>query len=83
MLKSLQSIARDPDAPVDYWRVIKKNGDLIAALPGGVDNQAKRLTEAGFELDRFRNTPQVSEFRCEAVPGRLSCPRPMNWSRRG
>jgi len=59
-LKSLQSVAANGEA--DYWRVIKKNGDLIAALPGGVDNQAKLLINAGFDIDRSRKTPRVSGF---------------------
>jgi len=62
MLKSLQSLARDEASNVQYWRVIKKNGDLIAALPGGVDNQSTRLVSAGFDVDRDRKPPRVIGF---------------------
>ena len=62
MLRSLQSLARDEASNVQYWRVIKKNGDLIAALPGGVDNQSTRLVSAGFDVDRDRKPPRVIGF---------------------
>ena len=34
-----------------YWRVIKKDGQLIAQLPGGIGNQANKLIDEGIELD--------------------------------
>jgi len=69
MLKSLQSIARDEAANVQYWRVIKKNGDLIAALPGGVDNQSARLVSAGFDVDSERKPPRVIGFASRLFEG--------------
>jgi hypothetical protein len=69
MLKSLQALARDETSNVEFWRVIKKNGDLIAALPGGIDNQSVRLVSAGFDVDRDRQPPRVTGFASRLFEG--------------
>ena len=66
--KALQAVARDPDAKVAYWRVVKANGGLINRFPGGAEGQAERLRKEGFILDRKGKTPKVANFRESLVP---------------
>ena len=59
--KALQAIAND-DKKTAYWRVVKKKGELIAKLPGGVKNQAALLEKEGFTIDSKGKTPKVLNF---------------------
>ena len=61
--KALQSLAHDSSETVAYWRVINKNGGLIARYPGGVEGHAARLREEGFTIDTKGKSPQVKNFR--------------------
>lgn len=60
--KALQAIAHDPSKRVAYWRVINKNGSLIAKFPGGVEGHAELLRREGFTIDTNGKAPRVKEF---------------------
>lgn len=61
--KALQALAHEGSKPVAYWRVINKNGGLIARYPGGVEGHAARLREEGFTIDSNGEAPKVKNFR--------------------
>src|SRR5579859_513831 len=42
---ALREIARDKSRNVAYWRVIRKNGELIALFPDGVEGHATHLEQ--------------------------------------
>lgn len=60
--KALQAIAHDANSTVAYWRVVNKNGGLIAKYPGGVAGHAVRLQEEGFTIDAQGKAPKVKDF---------------------
>lgn len=60
--KALQAIANDANSTVPYWRVINKNGGLIAKYPGGVAGHATRLREEGFTIDTKGKAPKIKNF---------------------
>jgi alkylated DNA nucleotide flippase Atl1 len=61
--KALQAIANDPASEVPFWRVVKKNGELMSYYPGGVASQAARLVAEGLVIDQNRKTPRVENLR--------------------
>lgn len=66
--KALQQIAGDPGWHQSaYWRVIKPNGELIAAFPGGLEGQAVRLEAEGFVVSSEGKTPRVVGFKDHLV----------------
>ncbi|GCE24198.1 MGMT family protein [Dictyobacter kobayashii] len=65
--KALETIANNPNKNVAYWRVIKKNGELMARFPGGVEGQAAHLKDEGFTIDAGGNKPKVEKFRDSLV----------------
>ena len=64
--KALRAIAED-SGKVAYWRVIKKNGELIAYFPGGVEGHAARLRQEGFTIDTKGKAPRVKDFKASLV----------------
>ena len=60
--KALQILANE-DEPISYWRVIKKNGELIAKFPNGVDGHAALLEKEGFQIDYSKKVPVVVDFK--------------------
>lgn len=60
--KSLKALARDTTHPVAYWRVLKKNGELMTYFPGGAQAQADHLKQEGFTIDAEGKKPKVSHF---------------------
>ena len=60
--KALQSIAHNPNSRVAYWRVIKKNGELMASYPGGLESHAALLREEGFSIDTEGKHPKIKAF---------------------
>ena len=60
--KSLLAVARDEEHEVAYWRVINKNGTLIAQFPGGTEDQAARLQAEGFAIHTTGKAPKVAKF---------------------
>ncbi len=61
--KALQAIAQDSSTQVAYWRVIKKNGELLPYFPGGLQGHATLLMQEGFTLETRGNVPKVKHFR--------------------
>lgn len=60
--KALQAIANDDLDDIPFWRVINKNGGLIAKYPGGVEAQAAQLRQEGFDIDASAKKPRVKDF---------------------
>lgn len=60
--KSLKAVARDADNQVAYWRVVKKNGELFASFPGGLEGHAALLREEGFTIDTEGKQPKIKAF---------------------
>jgi alkylated DNA nucleotide flippase Atl1 len=61
--KALQAIAKDSSGNLAFWRVVKKNGELMAIYPGGVAAQAEQLTQQGFEIDSTGKKPKVLNLK--------------------
>lgn len=60
--KALQSVARESNKQVAYWRMIKKNGELIADFPDGVEGHAALLRKEGFTIEAKGKVPRVKAF---------------------
>ena len=43
-----------------YWRVVHDDGSLLDKLPGGVEAQARRLTDEGVDVLFLGKTPRVT-----------------------
>jgi alkylated DNA nucleotide flippase Atl1 len=65
--KALQAIAKDSSGNLAFWRVVKKNGELMAIYPGGVAVQAEQLTQQGFEIDSTAKKPKVLNLKANLV----------------
>lgn len=63
----LRVLANDSSKSVPYWRVLKKNGDLLAYFPGGVTGHAERLREEGFTVDTTGKSPKVKRVAVHLV----------------
>ena len=61
--KALQAIANNSSKNVAYWRIVNKNGGLIAKFPGGVEGHAALLRQEGYTIDTKGKIPKVKEFR--------------------
>ena len=61
--QALQALANDPGKNVTYWRVIKKNGEMIASFPGGSHGHAALLRNEGFTTDVSGAKPKVINFK--------------------
>lgn len=61
--KALQAIANNSSKNVAYWRIVNKNGGLIAKFPGGVEGHAALLRQEGYTIDTKGKIPKVNEFR--------------------
>lgn len=62
--KALQLIAQQP-RPACYWRVIKKNGELMSKYPGGVEGHAALLKKEGFKIDSSGKKPLVVDYKAK------------------
>jgi len=60
---ALKSIANDANQNVPYWRVVKKNGELISYFPGGLEGHADLLRQEGFTIDTKGKVPKVKNYR--------------------
>jgi hypothetical protein len=65
--RSLQALANDSTLKVAYWRVVNKNGGLIARFPGGAAGHAAHLKDEGFSIDTQAKTPKVKQFKDSLV----------------
>ena len=61
--KALQALAQDGNQATPYWRVIKKNGELLSYFPGGVEGQAECLRKEGFTIDTTGKVPKVQRVK--------------------
>lgn len=60
--KALETIAHNSSNEVAYWRVINKNGELIASFPGGREGHAALLRKEGFTIDTEGKHPRIKAF---------------------
>lgn len=60
--KALQTVAHNSSNQVAYWRVIKKNGELITSFPGGLEGHAALLRKEGFTIDTKGKQPKIKAF---------------------
>jgi hypothetical protein len=60
--KALQAIANNAYYKVAYWRVVKKNGELISTYSGGWITHAALLKQDGFAIDIKGKVPRVKNF---------------------
>jgi hypothetical protein len=60
--KALQAIAQDANQKVAYWRVVKKNGELISTYAGGLNVHAALLKQDGFAIEATGKAPKVQDF---------------------
>jgi hypothetical protein len=63
----LRALANDSTKTIPYWRVVKKNGDLLAYFPDGVEGHATRLREEGFTVDTTGKSPRVKKVTANLV----------------
>lgn len=59
--KALQSLARDGNDSSNWWRVLRKTGEVLAGFPEGGAAQIRLLGAAGYKLDRSGKTSRVME----------------------
>lgn len=50
------------DEVVPYWRVIKKNGELLPQFPGSLEGHAELLEKDGFTIDRSGKKPKLADY---------------------
>ncbi len=65
--RSLQALAHNSNTNVAYWRVVNKNGGLIARFPGGAAAHADHLRDEGFSIDIQAKVPKVKQFKDSLV----------------
>jgi 6-O-methylguanine DNA methyltransferase, DNA binding domain len=63
----LRALANDASKTLPYWRVLKKNGDLLAYFPGGVFGHAAQLRQEGFIVDITGKIPKVKQVVAHLV----------------
>jgi hypothetical protein len=65
--KALQAIAHTIDPQAPYWRVVKKNGELMNYFPGGVKSHAALLAQEGVAIDSNGKKPKVAAIKDNLV----------------
>ena len=60
--KALVILSKEPKS-VCYWRVVKKNGELLAKYPKGVEGHASLLKKEGFTIDLKKTKPVVIDYK--------------------
>ena len=66
-LKALQMLARQEPRTAACWRVVKKNGELISALPGGSEKQAEALIGEGHSISDAGKNRRVENFDSKRI----------------
>ena len=56
------SILSKEDTPISYWRVVKKNGELLKNIPGGAEAHGFLLAKEGHEIDTRKKSPRLMDF---------------------
>lgn len=59
-LAAIESVTKNTDLP--YWRVVKKNGELIRKLPNGIEAQAAILMKEGHTILSSSKSKSVEDF---------------------
>ena len=59
-LAATESLAKNTHLP--YWRVLKKNGDLIQKLPNGIEGHAANLMKEGHKIVSTSKSKGVENF---------------------
>ncbi len=59
-LAASESVAKNTQLP--YWRVLKKNGELIRKLPNGVEGQAANLMNEGHKIISMNKSKGFKDF---------------------
>ena len=67
--RALMAIAQDPEATAPYWRVVMGSGEMIAAYPGGVTQQALHLRSEGVTI-----ADKAGKNRVVNIMDRLAAP---------
>jgi hypothetical protein len=57
-IKALK-LAIDTNDTFCYWRIFKKNGQLVSQFPGGIEGHAAKLSLDGIELDEGKKNITV------------------------
>jgi len=60
--KALKILSTE-ESSICYWRVIKKEGELISQFPDGVKGHAELLEKEGIEIDFSKNKPVVKDYQ--------------------
>lgn len=55
-----ESVAKNTHLP--YWRVLKKNGELIRKLPNGIEGHAANLIKEGHKIVSTSKSKGVEDF---------------------
>lgn len=61
-LAAAESVIKN--APLPYWRVLKKNSELIRKLPNGIEGHAASLMKEGHKIASTSKSKCVEEFEC-------------------
>lgn len=69
--RSMLEAIRYAGSNIPYWRIVKKNGELMASLPDGVQMQAQRLSAEGFVVDHSAKVPRVRDLPASLM--KLDC----------
>ncbi len=61
--KALQAIARDSSSQTAFWRVVKKNGELMSVFPGGLEAHVASLKTQGFSIDSSGKKQKIENLK--------------------
>ena len=59
-LAATESVAKNTRLP--YWRVLKKNGELIRKLPNGIEGHAANLVKEGHKIVSTSKSKALKDF---------------------
>jgi alkylated DNA nucleotide flippase Atl1 len=68
--QALRAIASQSDA-VPFWRLVRKNGDMLKYLPGGAASQAALLEKESVPTEQTASSQKVKKLKEYLVP--LKC----------
>lgn len=61
--QALKQIANSTDTRAAFWRVVRRNGELIPYFPGGVEAHSALLQEEGFAIEEGEKVRRVKNFK--------------------
>lgn len=59
-LAATESVVKNTRLP--YWRVLKKNGELIRKLPNGIEGHAENLVKEGHKIVSTSKSKSLKDF---------------------